>query len=112
MDLFQHPIVARVSSFLQVAGVDAWLVGGVVRDARLGRALHDLDFAVEGDGVSLARRIADRLGGAFVALDAERQVGRVVLEHAGETLFVDLAALRGDGGIEADRWLRDFSINA
>lgn len=111
-DLLRHPIIARTAAFLRQAGVPAWLVGGVVRDALLGRPLHDLDFAVSGDGMSLARRLANELGGAFVALDAERMVGRVVVVWEGRQLFVDLAALRGADGIEADLWLRDFTVNA
>lgn len=110
--LLHHPIAARAAAFLREAGVPAWPVGGVVRDAMLGRPLHDLDFAVAGDGLSLARRLADELKGAFVALDAERLVGRVVVRWEGQQLFVDLAALRGEDGIEADLWLRDFTINA
>jgi tRNA nucleotidyltransferase (CCA-adding enzyme) len=41
----------------------AYLVGGAVRDLLRGRAPADLDIAVEGDGRSTARAVADRLGG-------------------------------------------------
>src|SRR5690606_2953207 len=110
--LLDHPIVVRVAAFLQAEGVSAWPVGGVVRDALLGRPLHDLDFAVAGDGLELARRLSNELRGAFVPLDDERRVGRVVITHAGQQLFVDLAALRGEGELEADLRLRDFTVNA
>ena len=41
-----------------------WLVGGAARDLLLGRAVHDWDFAVDGDALALARAVADALDGA------------------------------------------------
>jgi tRNA nucleotidyltransferase (CCA-adding enzyme) len=41
----------------------AYLVGGAVRDLLRGEPPADLDIAVEGDGRSTARAVADRLGG-------------------------------------------------
>ncbi len=93
-------------------GARVWLVGGVVRDALLGRTVHDWDFAVDRDALRLARAVADALGGAYFPLDVERGTGRVVLmgEDAAR-LELDFAALRG-GDLEADLAARDFSINA
>ncbi|MBM3141281.1 MAG: hypothetical protein FJZ92_14015, partial [Chloroflexi bacterium] len=59
------------------------LVGGTVRDALLGRAAggrapFDVDVTVPREALAVARRIADRVGGAFLALDAERGAARVV----------------------------------
>lgn len=113
-DLLAHPIVVRAAEHLDVAGIAAWLVGGGVRDAALGRPLHDIDIAVAGDGLTIARRLARHLDGAFVALDEERRVGRIVLRDADHPLYLDIATLRGSDGadIEADLWLRDFTMNA
>src|SRR2546427_3237947 len=58
------------------------LVGGAVRDAWLGRRPGrevDLDVAVPAGALDLARRVAERLRGAFVPLDPQRGAGRVVL---------------------------------
>ena len=47
---------------LQLAGergAQVWLVGGAVRDALLGRPVHDWDFAVDQDALGLARTVAD-----------------------------------------------------
>ena len=41
----------------------AYLVGGVVRDLLLGNRNFDLDIVVEGDGIALANRMAERKGG-------------------------------------------------
>ncbi|MGC9398306.1 MAG: CCA tRNA nucleotidyltransferase [Anaerolineae bacterium] len=90
-----------------------WLVGGAVRDLLLGRPVHDWDFAVQGDAMRLARRVADRLGGAYVALDAERDTARVVLDDptTRQPAMLDFAGLRGDT-LDADLRWRDFTINA
>jgi len=84
----------------------------VVRDALLGRATHDWDFAVDGNAIRLARAVADELDGAFYALDRERDTGRVILPaEDGGQLELDFAALRGPD-LESDLWARDFTINA
>jgi len=88
-----------------------WLVGGSVRDALLRRSIHDLDFAVAGDGLAVGRTIADRLGAAFFPLDETRGTGRVVLVENGEQFFLDFARLRGDD-LNADLAARDFTVNA
>ena len=41
----------------------AYLVGGAVRDLLRGAAATDIDIAVEGDARSVARAVAERLGG-------------------------------------------------
>ena len=93
-------------------GVQVWPVGGAVRDVLLGRSVHDWDFAVDRDGLGLARAVADALGGAYFPLDAERDTGRVVLAAAdGIRLELDFAALRGVN-LEADLAARDFTVNA
>ncbi len=83
-----------------------YLVGGALRDALLGRTSHDLDFAVAGDAVSLARKVTDALGGAFYLLDAERGTARVILPDA----VIDFARLRGDS-LDEDLRDRDLTIN-
>ncbi len=89
-----------------------WLVGGFVRDVLLGRPNHDLDLAVAGDVIAVARRLAGGLGGTVVPLDPEHGTYRVALrEPAGAIRELDLTRLRA-AAIEQDLRLRDFSINA
>ena len=102
----------RVVAWLAHQDVDAYLVGGCVRDRLLGRTSHDLDVAVSGDGTVLARRLADVQDADYYALDRERGTGRAILRRAGgERLVVDIARLRG-GDLAADLADRDFTINA
>jgi Poly A polymerase head domain len=52
-------------------GASAYVVGGLVRDAWLGRVptRHDLDVAIEGDAPIVARALADARGGTLVEHD-------------------------------------------
>ncbi len=57
-DLVQK--IAREAAALQMR---AYLVGGFVRDAMLGRAVNDFDLVFEGDATKLARVLARTYGG-------------------------------------------------
>ncbi|MDO9130574.1 MAG: HD domain-containing protein [Anaerolineales bacterium] len=89
-----------------------YLVGGAVRDVLLGRATHDLDFAMSGDAIKTARRVANSLKADFYPLDPERDTGRVILmAKDGTRTVMDFAAFRGPD-LEADLRGRDFTLNA
>jgi putative nucleotidyltransferase with HDIG domain len=93
------------------ADVPAFLVGGAVRDAVLGRGTHDLDFATP-QGLKLAKKVADGLSGAFFPLDEAFDTARIILQHPdGSRDSLDFAGYRGDS-LEADLRGRDFTINA
>jgi len=87
----------------------AYLVGGAVRDALLGRRCEyvDLDFVLPDRAVKTARAIAKHYQAGFVLLDAERQIARVVFKHA----TVDFAQQEGST-LETDLRRRDFTVNA
>lgn len=87
----------------------AYLVGGAVRDALLGRQRDavDLDVVLATGAIELARSIAGRYDAGFVVLDRERQIARVVFAQG----TLDVAAQVGDS-IEADLRRRDFTVNA
>jgi len=89
---------------------EPYLVGGYVRDSLLGRATFDIDLAVRGDVLTLARNVAHSMGGSFVLLNERHQAARVVLTREEDPWQLDFAPLRGD--IEADLRERDFTIDA
>jgi len=106
-------LLRSLRAFLSRRRVTAYLVGGVVRDALIGRPTHDIDLAVSGDPVRLAETLATELGGGWVALDQVHQIARVVLSRGQDkrdSWFVDLAALRG--AVAEDLAERDFTIDA
>jgi tRNA nucleotidyltransferase/poly(A) polymerase len=86
------------------------LVGGTVRDALLGKTANDVDLAVQGNPVPLARAAADALDGDFWLMDAERGTARVILRDGARTV-IDFAACRGATWRE-DLLARDFTLNA
>lgn len=87
----------------------AYLVGGAVRDALLGRRSEylDLDFVVPEKAVKIASDLAKRCQAGFVVLDAQRQIARVVFEQA----TVDFAQQEG-ASLETDLQRRDYTVNA
>jgi tRNA nucleotidyltransferase/poly(A) polymerase len=93
-------------------GLTVYLVGGAVRDALLGRPIHDLDFALERNAIKTARHIADALMADFYALDTERDTGRVIVTNDdGMRMLMDFTSFRG-ADLEADLDGRDFTLNA
>ena len=105
-------IVEKVVAWLAQQDMPVYLVGGSVRDPLLGRRLYDLDVAIAGDGLVLARRLANHFGGAYYPLDEVRSTGRALLPGQGdERLMVDIAQLRGPC-LDADLADRDFTVNA
>jgi putative nucleotidyltransferase with HDIG domain len=87
----------------------AWIVGGAVRDASLGREVSDLDLAVAGDPGAAARAIAAETDAHAFELSAEFGTWRVVSRRS--DWQIDVTALRGET-IEADLAERDFTIGA
>lgn len=101
-------LLARARAFLAARQVDAYLVGGFLRDGRLGRPTRDLDLAVAGDARKLASSLAQLWGGRYLLLDETHQVvARVVLPSGFQ---LDLTTMRGV--IADDLAQRDFTIDA
>ncbi len=125
-----------IRSALQVAaerGERVFVVGGVVRDAFMGRGVldHDLDIVVEGVGIPFAHRLAEvlqcsvRVHESFLTAKLIAPFG-VSPEGDGVQLDeVDIATAREEvyerpgalptvrqASIERDLWRRDFSANA
>ena len=89
-------------------GVEAHLIGGVLRDRALGLPVHDFDAVVSGRGREISERLAETLPARLVLLGgkefaAYRLVGEEVVvdiwDRAGTTLHEDLAR-------------RDFTVNS
>ena len=109
---FSHsPLIDKVRDALP--DQEIYLIGGAVRDMLRNRLSHDLDFALPANGITLARRVANALDADFMALDEERDTGRVIIiEENGSRTFLDFATYRGGMTLEADLRARDFTMNA
>ena len=98
-----------------------YLVGGTVRDILLGEPNFDVDIAVEGDAIALARSVADALDGR---VRPHRKFGTAVVLY-GDDQRVDVVTARTEfydapaalpsvehATIREDLFRRDFTINA
>lgn len=98
-----------------------YLVGGTVRDILLGEQSFDVDIAVEGDAIALARALARQLGGR---VRAHEKFGTAVVLY-GDGQRVDVVTARTEfydapaalptvehASIRDDLHRRDFTINA
>ncbi|MBU0607945.1 MAG: hypothetical protein KKI08_08650 [Armatimonadetes bacterium] len=112
--------LAEIGRLAAEMRLPAYLVGGPVRDALLGRPSLDVDVCVEGDAARLAERLAERLQGR---LTSHERFGTAVVESAG--WHVDVATARREtyprpgalpvvepAGLEEDLRRRDFAYNA
>ena len=97
----------------QLAGQEAWLVGGAVRDDLLGRmpaeSAPDIDVVVPGPPQPAAEAIRRAAGPGVAAFELSEQFGgwRV----AGRGWQVDLVPAQGSG-LEEDLRARDLTVNA
>ena len=103
-------------------GVDAYVVGGYVRDLFLERPSKDIDVVVIGSGIAVAEAVAKRMGrGAHVSVF--RNFGTAQVHwHVQEVEFVGARKesyshdsrkpIVEDGTLEDDQQRRDFTINA
>jgi poly(A) polymerase len=93
-----------------LAGREAWLVGGTVRDSALQRSTADLDVVIDGDPAETARTLARTAGrAASFALSEDFGAWRVVARDG--SWQVDLERMRG-ASLHDDLALRDFTVNA
>ncbi len=106
------PGFAAAREAARVAGVEAFLVGGAVRDALLGRPAAELDLVVVGDPVALARA----LGGEVHEHPRFRTAtaGSIDVAMARTETYDHPGALPrvAPADLEADIGRRDFSVNA
>lgn len=102
--------------------VDAYVVGGYVRDLFLERPSKDIDVVVIGSGIAVAEAVAKRMGrGAHVSVF--RNFGTAQVHWRGQEVeFVGARKesyshdsrkpIVEDGTLEDDQQRRDFTINA
>jgi len=100
----------RVARLLARQGYQGYVVGGFIRDRFLGRQTNDIDIAVDGDALNIAKEMAKSLHGKFVLLDEVNSIARVVVIEEGQRWHLDFSSF--SGSIESDLARRDFTINA
>ncbi len=101
---FDCEIFKRLS---QIVNGNIYLVGGAVRDILLGRIPEDLDFVMEDEPFSVAKKLSGIIEGSPFFLDREQGVVRFVEKGGRNFDFSPLIR-----SIENDLSLRDFTIDA
>ena len=111
-----------VSEAADEMGVEAYVIGGYVRDIFLNRHSKDIDIVAVGSGIELAKRVASKLGRkACLSVfknfgTAQVKCGDLELEFVGarrESYSHDSRKpVVEDGTLEDDQNRRDFTINA
>lgn len=88
-------------------GVEAYLVGGAVRDGLLGREVREADLAVAGNMDAFLTRAAAALATRPVSIGNRFPLWRLPLEEG----YIDVTPLRGSN-IAEDLGLRDLTVNS
>ena len=111
-----------ISEAADELGVEAYVIGGYVRDIFLHRPSKDIDVVAIGSGIELAKAVARKLGrGAYLSVfknfgTAQVKAGDLELEFVGarkESYTHDSRKpIVEDGTLEDDQNRRDFTINA
>ena len=117
-----HPIFKTLADCANQLGVDAYVIGGFVRDIYLGRDSKDIDVVTIGKGIELAELVHKQLGEeAHLSVfknfgTAQVKFGDLEIEFVGarkESYNRDSRKpIVEDGTLEDDQNRRDFTINA
>ncbi len=103
-------VLNKLYELLSQGSHPGYIVGGFIRDWLLGRQTNDVDIAVDGNALSIARGVAREFGGKFVLLDEANGIARVVIMEGEKEWYFDFSSFSED--IESDLARRDFTINA
>lgn len=101
--------------------INAYIVGGIVRDLFLNKSDVDIDLTVEGNGMEFAKYVADKLKGVYKGFE-KFKTGKVFLKNK---IVIDITSARKEfykspaalpdidfTNLKFDLYRRDFTINA
>ncbi|MHA7830537.1 MAG: CCA tRNA nucleotidyltransferase [Flagellimonas sp.] len=122
-EAIQHPIFTLIGEASDELGVDAYVIGGFVRDYFLKRNTpKDIDIVAIGSGIELAKKVASKLKGK-PEISVFKNFGTAMIKH--KDLELEFVGARKesynrdsrkpiveDGTLEDDQNRRDFTINA
>ncbi len=117
----KHPVFKVVSSYIKENNLEAYVVGGFVRDLILEKPSKDIDIVVVGDGTLLAQEVAEILKVKNVSIF--KNYGTAHFRY--KDLDVEFVGARKEsyefnsrkpttekGTLRDDQFRRDFTINA
>jgi tRNA nucleotidyltransferase/poly(A) polymerase len=114
-------VLLRIGAIADECKVEAYVVGGYVRDTLLGKECKDIDIVVVGDGVAFAKQVAEKFGWKNVVV--YEKFGTAMLPF--EDGKIEFVAAREESyepssrkpkvktaSLEDDLSRRDFTVNA
>lgn len=120
MEFLEKKIFQVISNQAEDLGVNAYVIGGYVRDCILNRKSNDIDVVVEGSGIKLAEKVAETLS---AKLSVFKSFGTAMIRN--DKMEVEFVGARKesyradsrkpiveDGTLYEDQLRRDFTINA
>ena len=116
----QHPAIKAVSEVADKANIEAYIVGGLVRDILLNRPSKDIDIVVLGSGIKLAELVSKKLNAHLSIFKnfgtAQVKTKELEIEFVGARKeSYDRGSRKPiveDGTLQEDQERRDFTINA
>src|SRR5215831_2380191 len=118
----QNRVVAEVQSAASHLNVNLFLTGGAMRDMLGGFPIRDLDFAVEGNALKVAKSVSEQSGAHIVGIDENRRAAQLIFPGA---VHAEIGMSRNEkyskpgarpqvtpAFIQDDLRRRDFTINA
>lgn len=121
-DRREAEIIRQIGEVADELGVDAYLVGGYVRDKLLGRPSEDMDIVVVGDGIELAEKVCKKAGDCN-GVTVFKRFGTAMLRT--QNLELEFVGARKEsykkdsrkpvvekGTLQDDLLRRDFTVNA
>ena len=116
----RHPVFTMVSEVVSAEGIDAYVIGGYVRDLILHRQSKDIDIMAVGNAIGVAAKVAERLGTNKVQVF--KNFGTAMIRY--KDLDIEFVGARREsytpdsrkpavetGSLEDDQKRRDFTIN-
>ena len=120
LEPLDNPVFETIGRIADGEGVEAFVVGGYVRDYFLGRQSTDIDIVVVGNGIAIAEKFAAELKTRVTVFKtfgtAMVKAGNLEIEFVGARKesynFDSRKPVVESGTVEDDQLRRDFTINA